>query len=37
MSPHTVRHHVESIFAKLGIHSRRFVAAQLERVESEKA
>ena len=35
MSPHTVRHHVESIFAKLGIHSRRLVAAQLGRVESD--
>jgi DNA-binding CsgD family transcriptional regulator len=28
VSPHTVRHHVENIFAKLGIHSRRSVASQ---------
>jgi DNA-binding CsgD family transcriptional regulator len=35
VSAHTVRHHVESIFAKLGVHSRRFVAAQLERLESD--
>ena len=29
VSPHTVRHHVENIFAKLGIHSRRSIASQL--------
>ena len=28
VSPHTVRHHVENIFAKLGIHSRRSIASQ---------
>ena len=28
VSPHTVRHHVENIFAKLGIRSRRSVASQ---------
>ena len=27
VSPHTVRHHVENIFAKLGIHSRRSIAS----------
>jgi DNA-binding CsgD family transcriptional regulator len=26
LSPHTVRHHIENIFAKLGIHSRRAIA-----------
>jgi len=36
LSPHTVRHHVENVFAKLGVHSRRFVAAQLARVESDR-
>jgi DNA-binding CsgD family transcriptional regulator len=35
LSPHTVRHHVENVFAKLGVHSRRFIAAQFARVESE--
>ena len=28
VSPHTVRHHVENIFWKLGIHSRRSIAAR---------
>jgi DNA-binding CsgD family transcriptional regulator len=28
VSPHTVRHHVENIFTKLGIHSRRSVVTQ---------
>jgi DNA-binding CsgD family transcriptional regulator len=30
MSPHTVRHHAENVFVKLGVHSRRAVRAQLE-------
>lgn len=30
MSPHTVRHHAENVFAKLGVHSRRAIRAQLE-------
>jgi DNA-binding CsgD family transcriptional regulator len=29
MSPHTVRHHTENVFAKLGVHSRRALGAQL--------
>ena len=28
VSPHTVRHHVENVFVKLGIHSRRSIASQ---------
>ena len=28
VSTHTVRHHVENIFAKLGVHSRRFIPSQ---------
>jgi DNA-binding CsgD family transcriptional regulator len=35
LSPHTVRHHVENVFAKLGVHSRRFIARHLERIERE--
>jgi DNA-binding CsgD family transcriptional regulator len=30
MSPHTVRHHAENVFAKLGVHSRRAIGMQLE-------
>ena len=30
MSTHTVRHHTENIFAKLGVHSRRDIRVQLE-------
>jgi DNA-binding CsgD family transcriptional regulator len=30
LSPHTVRHHIENIFAKLGIHSRRNIPKQFE-------
>ena len=30
LSPHTVRHHAENVFAKLGVHSRRAIRAQLE-------
>jgi DNA-binding CsgD family transcriptional regulator len=31
LSPHTVRHHVESIFLKLGVHSRKAIAQHLFR------
>jgi DNA-binding CsgD family transcriptional regulator len=34
VSRHTVRHHVENIFAKLGVHSRRSIVAQFDRPES---
>ena len=30
VSPHTVRHHVENVFTKLGIHSRRSIASQFD-------
>jgi DNA-binding CsgD family transcriptional regulator len=30
VSPHTVRHHIESIFAKLGVHSRRSIVSRFE-------
>ena len=30
MSPHTVRHHAENVFAKLGVHSRRAIGARLD-------
>ena len=30
MSPHTVRHHTENIFVKLGVHSRRAIGALLD-------
>jgi hypothetical protein len=29
VSPHTVRHHAENVFAKLGVHSRRAIEAQM--------
>ena len=32
VSPHTVRHHLEKIFAKLGIHSRRSIADVFQHV-----
>ena len=34
VSRHTVRHHVENIFAKLGVHSRRSIVAQFDWPES---
>ena len=34
MSRHTVRHHAENVFAKLGVHSRRAIRAQLESPQS---
>jgi DNA-binding CsgD family transcriptional regulator len=30
VSPHTVRHHAENVFSKLGVHSRRAIAARLD-------
>lgn len=30
LGPHTVRHNVENIFAKLGVHSRRSIVATFE-------
>jgi DNA-binding CsgD family transcriptional regulator len=30
VSPHTVRHHIEGVFAKLGVHSRRAIARRLD-------
>jgi DNA-binding CsgD family transcriptional regulator len=36
MSPHTVRHHAENVFAKLGVHSRRAIRAELESSNSSR-
>jgi len=30
LTPHTVRHHIDNIFAKLGVHSRRSIAPRFE-------
>jgi DNA-binding CsgD family transcriptional regulator len=37
ISPHTARHHTESVFAKLGVHSRVEAARLLTRASSEAA
>lgn len=36
ISRHTVRHHAERVFAKLGVHSRRDVAGRLEGPEEDR-
>jgi hypothetical protein len=33
--PHTVRHHAENVFVKLGIHSRRAVSEHIEQWNAE--